>query len=60
MRLGSLCSSIASVRWAATFLAALLAASLLANVVLAFRTVRLSDRERVVLAPPTINKTLWF
>jgi conjugal transfer pilus assembly protein TraE len=37
----------------------LLTGSLLVNVVLAFLTVRLSDRERVVLVPPTINKTFW-
>ena len=59
MRLELLRSDIASSRRAATFLAALLALSLLANVVLAFQTVRLSGRERVVLVPPTINKTFW-
>ena len=59
MRLELLRSDIASSRRAATFLAALLAASLLANVVLALLTTRLSGRERVVLVPPTIHKTFW-
>ena len=52
-------SDIASARRAATFLAALLAVSLLANVILALLTTRLSGRERVVLVPPTIHKTFW-
>ena len=52
-------ADIASARRATTFLAVLLTGSLLVNVVLAFLTVRLSDRERVVLVPPTINKTFW-
>jgi len=59
MRLELLRSDIASARRAATFLAALLALSLLANVVLAFQGMRLSGRERIVLVPPTINKTFW-
>ena len=59
MRLELIRSDIASARRAATFLAALLAVSLLANVILALLTTRLSGRERVVLVPPTINKTFW-
>ena len=59
MRLELIRSDIASARRAATFLAALLALSLLTNAVLALLTVRLSGRERVVLVPPTINKTFW-
>jgi conjugal transfer pilus assembly protein TraE len=60
MRLELMRSDIAGARRAATFLAALLAASLVTNVVLALQTVRLSGRERVVLVPPTINKTFWL
>ena len=59
MRLELIRSDIASARRAATFLAALLTVSLLANVVLALLTTRLSGRERVVLVPPTIHKTFW-
>ena len=59
MRLELLRSDIAGARRAATFLAALLVVSLLTNVVLALLSVRLSGRERVVLVPPTINKTFW-
>ena len=59
MKLEWLRADIASARRATTFLAVLLTGSLLVNVVLAFLTVRLSDRERVVLVPPTINKTFW-
>ena len=59
MRLELIRSDIASARRAAMFLAALLAVSLVANVILALLTTRLSGRERVVLVPPTINKTFW-
>lgn len=59
MKLEWLRSDIASARRATTFLVVLLSGSLLVNVVLAFLTVRMSDRERVVLVPPTINKTFW-
>jgi conjugal transfer pilus assembly protein TraE len=59
MKLEWLRADIASARRATTFLAVLLTGSLLVNVVLALLTVRMSDRERVVLVPPTINKTFW-
>ena len=59
MRLELIRSDIASARRAAMFLAALLAVSLVANVILALLTTRLSGRERVVLVPPTIHKTFW-
>ena len=59
MRLEWLRADIASARRATTFLAVLLSTSMLANVVLALLTVRLSDRERIVLVPPTIHKTFW-
>jgi conjugal transfer pilus assembly protein TraE len=59
MRLEWLRADIASARRATTFLAVLLTASLLANVVLALLSVRLADRERVVMVPPTIHKTFW-
>lgn len=59
MRLEWLHADIASARRATTFLALLLAGSMLANVVLAMLTARLADRERIVLVPPTIHKTFW-
>lgn len=59
MRLELLRSDIASIRRAATFFAAMLAVSLLTNVVLAFQASRLTGRERIVLVPPTIHKTFW-
>ena len=59
MRLEWLRADIASARRATTFLAVLLTASLLANVVLALLTARLTNRERVVLVPPAIHKTFW-
>jgi conjugal transfer pilus assembly protein TraE len=59
MRLEWLRADIASARRATTFLAVLLTGSLLVNIVLAFLTVRMNGRERVVLVPPTIHKTFW-
>ena len=59
MRLEWLRADIASARRATTFLAVLLAASMLANVALALLTARLTNRERVVLVPPTIHETFW-
>ena len=59
MKLEWLRADITSARRATTYLAALLTASLLVNVVLALLTMRMSGRERIVLVPPTINKTFW-
>ena len=59
MKLEWLRADIASARRATGFLAALLTGSMLVNAVLATLCVRLADRERVVLVPPTINKTFW-
>jgi conjugal transfer pilus assembly protein TraE len=59
MKLEWLRADIASARRATTLLAALLAGSMLANVALAVLSMRLADRERVVMVPPTIHKTFW-
>lgn len=59
MRLEWLRSDLASARRVTAFLAVLLTGSVLANGVLVVLTVRLVDRERVILVPPTINKTFW-
>ena len=59
MKLEWLQADIASARRATTLLAALLAGSMLANVALAVLGMRLADRERVVMVPPTIHKTFW-
>lgn len=59
MKLEWLRADIASARRATTLLAALLAGSMLANVALAVLSMRLADRERVVMVPPTLHKTFW-
>ena len=59
MKLEWLRADIAGARRATSFLAVLLTASLLVNVVLALLTARMSGRERVVLVPPSIHKTFW-
>ncbi len=59
MKLEWLRADIASARRATGFLAVLLSASLLVNIVLATLVLRVSGRERIVLVPPTINKTFW-
>ena len=59
MKLEWLRADIASARRATTLLAALLAGSMLANVALAVLGMRLADRERVVMVPPTIHKSFW-
>jgi conjugal transfer pilus assembly protein TraE len=59
MRLAWLREDIASARRATTFVVALLAGSMLVNLVLAVFAVRLAGRERVVVVPPTIHKTFW-
>ena len=59
MRLAWLRADIASARRATVFLAVLLIGSIVVNIVLALLAARLSGRERVVLVPPTINKTFW-
>ena len=59
MKLAWLQSDIASVRRATTLLAVLLVGSMLANVALAVLSLRMANRERVVMVPPTIHKTFW-
>ena len=59
MKLEWLRADIASARRATGFLAVLLTGSLLVNVALSVLTLRASGRERIVLVPPTINKTFW-
>ena len=59
MKLAWLREDLASTRRAALVLVALLVVSLLANVILALVTARLSGRERVVVVPPTVHKTFW-
>ena len=59
MKLEWLRADIASARRATGFLAVLLTGSLLVNVALSVLALRASGRERIVLVPPTINKTFW-
>jgi conjugal transfer pilus assembly protein TraE len=59
MKLDWLRADIASARRASIFLALLLAGSMLANVVLAVFAIRMADRERVVVVPPSIHKSFW-
>ncbi|GMU76963.1 MAG: hypothetical protein AMXMBFR45_24540 [Gammaproteobacteria bacterium] len=59
MKLDWLRADIASARRASTFLALLLAGSMVANVVLAVFAIRMADRERVVVVPPSIHKSFW-
>ena len=59
MKLTWLREDIASARRATTFLVVLLTGSMLVNLVLAVFAVRLAGHERVVVVPPTINKTFW-
>lgn len=59
MKLAWLREDIASARRATTFLVVLLVGSMLVNLVLAVFAVRLAGHERVVVVPPTINKTFW-
>lgn len=59
MKLAWLREDIASARRATTFLVVLLVGSMLVNLVLAVFAVRLAGHQRVVVVPPTINKTFW-
>lgn len=59
MNLDWLRADIASARRASIFLALLLAGSMLANVTLAVFAIRMADRERVVVVPPSISKSFW-
>ena len=59
MKLAWLREDIASARRATTFLVVLLTGSMLVNLVLAGFAFRLAGHERVVVVPPTINKTFW-
>ena len=59
MRLTWLKEDIASARRATTFVIFLLTCSMLMNLVLAGFVVRITNRERVVIVPPTIHKTFW-
>jgi hypothetical protein len=59
MKLEWLRADVAGARRATVFLAVLLSGSLLANTILALLVARFTNRERVVLVPPTIHKTFW-
>jgi conjugal transfer pilus assembly protein TraE len=59
MNLGALRADLGAARRASVLLIALLAGSMLANLLLAILALHLSGRERVVLVPPTINKSFW-
>lgn len=59
MKLAWMREDLASARRATTFLVVLLASSMLVNLILAVFAVRLAGHERVVVVPPTINKTFW-
>ena len=59
MRVALMQRDLGVARRATTILLALLMGSIAANLVLAVFAFRLSGRERIVLVPPTINKTFW-
>ena len=59
MRLTLIEQDLGAARRATTILLVLLIASIAANLVLAIFAFRLSGRERIVLVPPTVNKTFW-
>jgi conjugal transfer pilus assembly protein TraE len=59
MRLAWLQSDLDTARRTLSLLLVALACSLLVNTVLAFATARLISRERVILVPPTIQKSFW-
>ena len=59
MKLDWLRADIASARARAPLLVLLLAGSMLANVTLAAFAMHMAGRERVVVVPPSINKTFW-
>jgi conjugal transfer pilus assembly protein TraE len=59
MNLALLQRDLGAARRVATLLLALLLASTAANVVLAALALHASGRERIVVVPPTINKTFW-
>ena len=59
MKLAWMAEDIASARRATSFLVALLAGSMLVNLILALFAVRLSGHERIVIVPPSIHKTFW-
>jgi conjugal transfer pilus assembly protein TraE len=59
LKLDWLRADIASARRASALLVLLLACSMLANVALAALAMQMVGRERVVVVPPSINKTFW-
>jgi conjugal transfer pilus assembly protein TraE len=59
MKLARMLESLASTRRASSFLALLLGAAMLTNVVLALIVIRIAGHERIVMVPPTVNKTFW-
>ena len=59
MKLDWLRADIASARRASALLVLLLVGSMLANVTLAAFAMHMAGRERVVVVPPSINKTFW-
>ena len=59
MNLDWLRADIASARRASALLVLLLACSMVANVMLAGFAMHMAKRERVVMVPPSINKTFW-
>ena len=59
MKLALMRQDLASVRRATALLLALLIGSMLVNLILAVFAFRLSSHQRVVLTPPSLNKTFW-
>lgn len=59
MKLAWMRQDLEGARRAVAILVLLLVGSMLVNVMLAGFAVRLSDRERVVIVPPVVNKTFW-
>ena len=59
MKLTVIQRDLGAARQATTILLALLIGSIAANLVLAAFAFRLSNRERIVLIPPTVHKTFW-
>jgi len=59
MKLALMQRDLGAARRATTILLALLMGSIGANLVLAAFAFRLANRERIVLVPPSVNKTFW-
>lgn len=59
MKLATLREGLASTRRASGFLVLLLGTSMVSNIILALFVIRMAGHQRIVITPPTVNKTFW-